>query len=286
MRPKVDGAWNLHELTADMDLAAFVLFSSASGMLGAPGQANYAAANAFLDALAQLRIASGLVAQSQAWGVWEQRSTMTSGLSDADLVRLGRGGVQTLPTADALALFDAALARPGEATLVPIRLDLRAIQPGEAAVMLSGLVRPLATRASVGEQPTETFAQKLSQLSAEAAIDAVRELVREHVAIVLAFPDADSVEPNRSFNEVGFDSLTAVDLRNRLSKATVLKLPATLVFDYPTPEDVTKHLYDLLAPVQNTQDDGLSDDDTDIKAEFDAMNVDDLVRAALGDDAT
>ncbi|WP_086821074.1 type I polyketide synthase [Allokutzneria sp. NRRL B-24872] len=216
--PKVDAARNLHELTRELDLAAFVLFSSAAGVLGAPGQGNYAAANAYLDALAQHRRATGLPAQSLAWGLWDSASAMTGHLDSADLGRIARGGVIPLSTQDGLRLFDAALAT-GDALAVPVHLDLAA-QHG-APPVLSGLVRR-RSRVFTG--------------------DNLLDLVRDEAAAVLGHSTADAIAPGRAFRDLGFDSLTSVELRNRLNAATGLKLPATLVFDHPTPMELAAHL--------------------------------------------
>ncbi|WP_413116534.1 type I polyketide synthase [Streptomyces sp. CY1] len=257
LRPKVDAAWNLHELTADHDLAAFVLYSSVVATIGNAGQANYAAANAFLDSLAQHRRARGLAAQSLAWGLWEQRSGMSGHLADADVRRMARSGIRPLPSAEGMELFDAARAA-GDATLVPVRLDLADLRrraasgsPGREAVpaYLRGLVRtPVrrVVRAGGGGGAVETDESSLGRrLAALAAADRdpfLLDLVREHAAAVLGLAAPEDIEATRAFREVGFDSLTAVELRNRLGAATGLRLPTTLLFDYPTPAVLVDHL--------------------------------------------
>ncbi|MET0234834.1 MAG: SDR family NAD(P)-dependent oxidoreductase, partial [Kibdelosporangium sp.] len=230
--PKADAARHLHELTTD--LSFFVLFSSASGVLGGAGQANYAAANAYLDGLAQHRRALGLPATSLAWGLWDDRSDLTA---DADAAVLARAGVRGLSTSDALALFDLA-AGSDEPLLVPLRLDTAAVRAsGLVPPMLTGLVRPRP----VAARPTG---------QAE-----LLDLVRAQVAAVLGLAGTSAVNPGKPLREAGFDSLLAVELRNRLSTATGLRLPATVVFDYPTPEALAGMLRDELsgskaAPVQ------------------------------------
>ncbi|MEU5952063.1 type I polyketide synthase [Streptomyces sp. NPDC047525] len=239
-RPKVDAARHLHELTRDLDLSAFVLFSSAAGTFGNAGQANYSAANAFLDALAQHRRAQGLPATSLAWGLWADASGMTDELAETDRGRLARAGVAGLSAEEGLRLFDAALALPS-AVAVPMRLDLAPLRARPEAVpaLLRALVRtarPEAAKADGG------LAARISALPLEERLPAVLDLVRTCVAAVLGHASGAAVEAERAFDELGFDSLTAVELRNRLDAATGLRLPATLVFDYPTPLALAKHL--------------------------------------------
>ncbi|MFG2416917.1 SDR family NAD(P)-dependent oxidoreductase, partial [Streptomyces goshikiensis] len=249
LRPKVDAAWNLHELTRDLDLSAFVLFSSAAGVFGGAGQANYAAGNTFLDALAAHRRAQGLAGVSLAWGLWAEVGGMGGDLADGDRDRMNRGGVDALSPQTGLALFDAAHAAD-DPLLVPVKLDLAALRAqagsGMLPPLLSGLVRMPTRRAAKGG----TFARQLSALAKERQPGAVVDLVRGQVAAVLGFVGPEVVDPARSFNEVGFDSLTAVELRNRLGAATGVRLPATLVFDYPTPAVLAEYLYAELLGVQ------------------------------------
>jgi acyl transferase domain-containing protein/acyl carrier protein/surfactin synthase thioesterase subunit len=238
LRPKADAAWNLHELTGD--LSAFVLFSSAAGVLGAPGQGNYAAANAFLDALAAHRRARGLPAQSQAWGQWAQAGGMTGGDQPA-----GRTGLPALSIADGLELFDAATAADHPA-LVPIKLDLAALRETEVPGLLRGLV-PAARRAAADrEAGADSLLGKLIRLPAAERLGSLRELVLVHVAEVLGHTSIDLIDADRAFKDLGFDSLVAVELRNRLATATGMRLPPTLIFDYPTAADLAGHLHDSL----------------------------------------
>ncbi|WP_349345107.1 type I polyketide synthase [Streptomyces rapamycinicus] len=252
LRPKVDAAWNLHELTRDLDLSAFVLFSSAAGVFGAAGQGNYAAANAYVDALAQHRTALGLPGTSLAWGLWAAESGGMAGeLDQADMSRMSRGGVAALATDEGKELFDAA-GRAGEALLVPVRLDLAAARAeaaatGVVAPLMSGLVRVPARRTAEGSAGTDALAQRLARLTAPEQLETLLELVRTQVAAVLGYATADSVDPDRAFRDLGFDSLTAVELRNRMNAVTGMRLPATLVFDYPTSLVLAEHLRDELA---------------------------------------
>ncbi|MFD4322369.1 SDR family NAD(P)-dependent oxidoreductase [Streptomyces sp. NPDC058548] len=240
LRPKVDAAWNLHEATKDLDLSAFVVFSSVAATFGSAGQANYAAGNAFLDGLVQHRRAAGLPGASLAWGPWNGTQGMTGDLSAADLERIARLGMPAITPDEGLALFDAALAG-GRPVTLPLRLDLGAMRAqGEVSPLLRGLVRRRATRgASAGTAAAAGPAQRLSALAETERREAVLDLVRAQIAIVLGHTGSESIDPTRAFQELGFDSLTAVELRNRLGKETGLRLPTTVVFDYPTADALT-----------------------------------------------
>jgi thioesterase domain-containing protein/NAD(P)-dependent dehydrogenase (short-subunit alcohol dehydrogenase family)/acyl carrier protein len=264
-RPKVDAAANLHELTRDLDLTAFVLFSSAAGTFGTPGQGNYAAANAFLDALAERRRAEGLPAVSLAWGLWAQRSAMTGELADADVRRMARGGLLPLPTERGLALFDAACGQGEDAVLVPVNLDTRQLQAADALPgLFRGLVRGAARRAARSGQTTQpeagTLLRRLAGLGEAEQETVLLELVREQVAVVLGYASPDEVSAEREFLELGVDSLTAVELRNRLGAATGLRLPPTLLFDHPTPTLTAQRLRSELAGAA-PQAEGPADDE-------------------------
>ncbi len=240
LRPKLDAAWHLHELTLHQPLSVFALFSSAAATFGAAGQGSYAAANTFLDALAQHRRAQGLPAVSMAWGLWAQADGMTAELSHADRQRMSRGGLVPLSEAEGLALFDASLDH-GDAALVPARLDLAALRRSEGPVpeVLRSLVRAPARRAGAarsGAKGAEALRRKLLALPADERLDQVLATVRAQASAVLGHGAAAAVQPDRAFKEMGFDSLTAVELRNRLNTETGARLPATLVFDHPTPQ--------------------------------------------------
>ncbi len=243
MIPKVDAAINLHELTLQAPrLRELILFSSASSAVGSPGQSNYAAANAFLDALSAYRRAQGLPSLALAWGTWEQSTGMTRTLSESDRARIARVGISSISDEEGLELFDISRGLD-EALLVPMRMDPAGLRgqakAGTLLPVLRGLVRMPARRAADAKG---SLARKLAD-TPEAEWDAiVAELVRGHVAGVLGHDSADSVDPRRAFKELGFDSLGAVDLRNRLNQASGLKLPSTLIFDYPTPSAVAGFL--------------------------------------------
>jgi acyl transferase domain-containing protein len=250
LRPKVDAAWHLHELTRGMDLKAFVLYSSVSGLLGTAGQANYAAGNAFLDALAAHRRAAGLPATSLAWGLWDGTHGMGGTLGDADLARWTRQGIRTLTPEHALALFDAALAGD-DALRVPVVFEPRALR-AETSPLLRDLApaprsrRTAARAADAGGEGT-TWAERIAALPQERRRETVLDLVRGIVAGVLGHTDPQRLDPRRAFKESGFDSLAGVELRNRLNAATGLRLSATVVFDHPTPDAVADHLLTRIA---------------------------------------
>jgi len=240
LRPKADAAWHLHELTAGLPLKAFVLFSSISGVTGTAGQANYAAANTFVDALAGLRRSKGLAAHSLAWGLWARKSEMTGHLADADL---SRSGVAGLSSEEGLALFDTALA-VDRATLVPVRLDFKTLRTQEnLAPAFRGLVRPAARPAGpAGLSGPEALKERLAGLSADERGEALLDLVRVQVAAVLAHDRPEAIDTERGFLDLGFDSLTALELRNRLGTLLGKRISATLIFDYPSVAAVAGYL--------------------------------------------
>nr|WP_229903207.1 type I polyketide synthase [Amycolatopsis bullii] len=252
LRPKLDAAVNLHELTRDAELAAFVLFSGAAGLFGGAGQGNYAAANVFLDAFAVRRHHSGLPATALAWGPWGQGAGMTSKLTEADLARMARGGMRPLTVELGLSLFDAALATD-EPALLPMDLDAAALrEQGEAlAPLYRGLVKTPSRRSAQSAGTADvagSLAKALGGMAEAERAEALVELVCGQVAAVLGHASAGDIEPERSFNELGFDSLTSVELRNRLGAAAGLRLPATLVFDYPTPTALAGYLLGEIVP--------------------------------------
>ncbi|WP_417843401.1 type I polyketide synthase, partial [Streptomyces zhihengii] len=253
LRPKADAARHLHELTAELDLSAFVLFSSAAGVLGTAGQANYAAANAYLDALAARRHRERLPAVSLAWGYWEQASGLTGHLDRGDVLRLARTGVAPMTTAQGLALFDAALHTPHPA-VVPLALDRAALREAAHGDTLSSLLRAHAPRVrrrvtTAGRgtpAAVSDFARHVLALAPEQREHTLTELVRAQAGAVLGHESAAAVDAAQPFRALGFDSLAAVELRNRLNTATGLRLPATAVFDHPTPARLAAHIGTLL----------------------------------------
>ncbi|WP_143659645.1 beta-ketoacyl synthase N-terminal-like domain-containing protein, partial [Streptomyces sp. MP131-18] len=248
LRSKVDGAWHVHEVLGGLGWRVpLVLFSSAAGVLGSGGQGAYAAANAVLDGLAQVRGGAGLPGVSLAWGLWEQRSAMTGGLGEADLARMARGGIKPLPTQQGLALLSAALGSD-RACLVPVALSRAGLQEraaaGDLPPLLRGLVRVAVPRSAAA--PADGLAQRLAGLPEAERARAVLDLVRTHVGQVLKHSAPQSIAASRAFKDLGFDSLTAVELRNRLNTATGLRLPTTLVFDHPTPEALAAFIAERL----------------------------------------
>ncbi|MER5265556.1 SDR family NAD(P)-dependent oxidoreductase [Actinosynnema sp. NPDC002837] len=238
LRPKVDAAWNLHELVGDV--SAFVLFSSASGVLGAPGQGNYAAANAYLDALAAYRRTNGLAAHSLAWGLWADEAGMGGELSEADVQRMRRSGVLALSAGEGLALLDASLALDLPA-LVPIHVDMSGATATEVPHMLHGLLRRPARRAAASGG-SSVWRERLAGLAQEQRLAVLVELVRAQAAATLGHAGPEAIDPEQAFNDLGFDSLSAVEFRNGLSTALDMRLSATLAFDYPTPFALAEHL--------------------------------------------
>nr|WP_317259638.1 type I polyketide synthase [Streptomyces sp. NEAU-383] len=275
LRPKADGAWHLHELTRDIDLAAFVVYSSAAGVLGSAGQGNYAAANAFVDGLAEQRRAEGLPALSLAWGLWEDASGLTAKLTATDQDRIRRSGLRTITAEHGMRLFDTA-SRQGEPVVVATPME--PVRGAEVPALLRLLHRPVARRAA---STVDSSAEWLVGLAPEERAKALLKLVSDSAAAVLGHADARGIPATGAFKDLGVDSLTAVELRNRLTKATGLRLPATMVFDYPTPADLAARLGDLMNPkVQSTT---LLAEIDRIEAMFTSVTFDDRQASAIKD---
>ncbi|MGW6507622.1 SDR family NAD(P)-dependent oxidoreductase, partial [Streptomyces niveus] len=267
LRPKADAAWHLHELTRDLDLTAFILYSSAAGTLGAAGQANYAAANAFLDALAAHRRDTGRHALSLGWGLWNTGTGMAGALGETELRRLARDGIEPLTATEALALFDRALATDAPA-LLPVRLRPTKDAPPLVRALLPAPSRPTARTGDITAAPTADTRALPDRLTSLGAADAMRLLldtVRGHVGDVLGHTGADAVDTDRGFGELGVDSLSALELRNRLGADTGLRLSTTLTFDYPTPTVLAAYLFEELGITPDEdEDEGTRDAEAEV----------------------
>ncbi|MFI0506989.1 type I polyketide synthase [Streptomyces albogriseolus] len=254
--PKVDAVRHLDALTRDLDLDAFVVFSSAAALMGSAGQGNYAAANAFLDGLMATRREAGLPGLSLAWGLWEQSTGLTAHLGAVDQARMSRGGVLALTPAEGLHILDLGL-HMGQALLVPIKLDLRTLRAqagdgGGVPHLLRGLVRAGRRSARAAAGDSGTLVRRLAGLSQAEQESVLLSVVQTEAGAVLGFTSQELTQGTRGFSDIGFDSLTAVELRNRLSAATGVKLPATLIFDYPTPVALARHLREELGDADTT----------------------------------
>lgn len=251
--PKLDAAIHLHRLTHDHELTAFILFSSAAGVFGNPGQANYAAANAFLDALAQYRRQDGLPATALAWGLWEKPSAMTTTLVQDDLSRLHRLGITAMPTDYALDLFDRACSRP-EPLLVPAQLNITALRTLARAGMLPTLLSTLVAMPA-GPSRRSDLSKRLAGLSSSDQLGAVLAEVRTQLAEVLNHSTPEAIDPAQPFMDLGLDSLTAIELRNRLTQATGVALPVALIFDHPDPTSMATYLLTQMVPAERAAPD-------------------------------
>ncbi|MEV5878548.1 beta-ketoacyl synthase N-terminal-like domain-containing protein [Streptomyces sp. NPDC052101] len=286
--PKVDAVRHLDELTRGLDLDAFLVYSSASSVFLGAGSSGYAAANAFLDGLMAHRRAAGLPGLALSWGTWAYATNMTTHLGADDQAsmsrRTSRDGVVALTPAEGMELFDAALASE-ESLLVPVKLDLRAVRSGAAAGgtvphLLRGLVPAGRQQARAAAAKDGDLLGRLSGLAEPEQEAMVLDLVRTQAAVVLGHSGPESIRPETAFKEVGFDSLTSVELRNRLREATGLKLPATLVFDQPTPLVLTRYLRselgigdDVLARVNAKIE--------DVESVIAAVTLDESMRAGI-----
>ncbi|WP_455430615.1 SDR family NAD(P)-dependent oxidoreductase [Paractinoplanes durhamensis] len=255
LRPKVDAVVGLEELTAGRDVAMFTVFSSVAGVFGTAGQGNYAAANAAVDALMVARRGRGLPGLSLAWGYWSRDSGMTGHLDGADRARIVRTGLRPLSDADGLALFDAAH-RVDESVLVPVALDIAVLQrqaeAGMLPAQLRGLVRAGVRRVAdaLDASAPSALAQRIAGLSDSERDRLLLDVVLTHTATVLGHSSTRSIRADRGFLELGFDSLTAVELRNRLNAATGLTMPATLIFDHPSPAALARHVGTRIRPAE------------------------------------
>jgi acyl transferase domain-containing protein/acyl carrier protein len=288
LAPKAEGAWNLHELTRELELSRFVVFSSLAGLLGAPGQANYAAANAFLDALAAHRRAAGLPATSIAWGALDTAGNLVDDERAELVVKQVRRrlGVVPMSRQRAVEMFDAALAadRP---LLAPVELDAAALRAQAAEGALPALLSDLVRGPARSSRERVSLARRLAEVPADEHEAVVLELVRDHAAAVLGHASAEAIEPDRPFQELGFDSLAAVELRNRLGAATGAPLPPTLVFDYPSAAALARYLLAELGDGDGDRDHGAAGEESaepeadEAIERIDEMDVDELIEQGL-----
>ncbi|MCV7074506.1 type I polyketide synthase [Mycobacterium szulgai] len=293
LRSKVDGAWNLHQATRELGLAMFVLCSSLAGVVGAQGQGNYAAANAFLDALAAARRAGGLAGVSLQWGLWEQASAMTAHLCSSDIARMSRSGLTPLTSEQAIELFDAAMILDHPA-VVAAHLDHKALANPAVLGLLPPLFndlvrRPLRRTVDNDEVPSESaLAQRLRELGPTQQHELLVDVVCTQTALVLGQSGPHDIHPDTPFQDLGFDSLTAVELRNRLKTATGLSFSPTLIFDYTTPAALGAHLNQELGlnVGANADDNGTGTpepDDESVRAILNTIPIGDLRDADLLD---
>ncbi len=280
LAPKLDAAWRLHRMTEDLDLSAFVLFSSVMGLLGGPGQASYAAANSFLDALAAHRRARGLPATSMAWGGWSDTGIVDR-LEESDLARTARLGIAGLSSREGLELFD--IARTLDRALtVPLRLDTAALRAQRRAGVGSPLLRGLIRVSSRGvREGAGSLARRLSSTPEDQREQVVLEAVRAEAATILGHSSLQAINPKSAFKQLGFDSLGAVELRNNLNMLTGLRLSSTLVFDYPSPVALAAFITTtLLAGKQAVEPDS---EETAIRQALSTIPLDRLHKLGLVD---
>jgi NAD(P)-dependent dehydrogenase (short-subunit alcohol dehydrogenase family) len=259
---KVAPALLLDELTASSELTRFVVFSSLAGVLGNPGQGNYAAANAVLDALVRRRRAAGLAGLSLAWGPWAETG-MTAGLSESDRRRMAREGTIALPVEQGLRLLDASMTVDDD-VVIPAQLDLVALRGSFAGHLVRRTARAGRAAAPVGVPTRESLISTLTPQNEIARNESVLNLVREQVAVVCGHVGLAAIPPDRSFQDLGLESLAAIELRNRLTLATGLALSATLAFDHPTPRTLAGF---LLSELGLTEVDGAAQ----LLSELDAL---------------
>ncbi|MFI6458758.1 SDR family NAD(P)-dependent oxidoreductase [Streptosporangium amethystogenes] len=279
LRPKVDAVWNLHQQTRHLNLAGFVLFSSLSGTIGSPGQGNYAAANAYLDALAHHRRHLGLPVTSLAWGYWQPATGMTSHLGGSDKSRLARFGFTPITAEHGMKLYDAALAT-GLPALAPAPLDLRALtaqsRTGTLPRILTSLSATSARRRAGDTGTAHSFAAEMAGLGSADRRERLLQLVQTQAVTVLGHGTSTSLDPEQPFKTLGFDSLTALELRNHLGHHTGLKLPPTLIFDHPNPRALCTYLDSRFSSV-------MPKESSDLLSELNGFEIV-LASAALDED--
>jgi acyl transferase domain-containing protein/thioesterase domain-containing protein/acyl carrier protein len=241
MRPKVDAAWHLHELSKGMDISQFLVFSSVAGLVGNAAQANYAAANGFLDALAAHRQAEGLPATSMAWGGWGLETSLLDVLSDVDRARLERSGFTPILVEHGLELFDFARTI-GEPLLAPVGFDRAALRAQAEAGMLPLVLSGLVDAAASHEFQAQSLDARLDGVPVDRWQAIVLDLVRGQAAAILGHASKDEVGSDLVLQELGFDSLGTVELRNRLTASTGISIPILALADHPTPAGIARYL--------------------------------------------
>jgi myxalamid-type polyketide synthase MxaB len=261
MQAKINGAWNLHRLTQNLALDHFVLFSSVAATLGSVGQANYGAANAYLDALAHWRQAQGLPALSINWGPWKHMG-MTALLSSAEIARTHRRGMRDLESQQALQALGELLTYKGpQATVLDMdwKTFARSQQDRAIAPFFSDVAQPVPPSKSTATVQTHSSDRMSSDLITqlrEAPLNHRRRLllnnIREQASMVMGLPISFLSNPRQPLNTIGLDSLMAVELRNALGKIIGQSLPATLIFDYPTLDVLTDFLLNDLLKLGET----------------------------------
>ncbi|MEU6129215.1 SDR family NAD(P)-dependent oxidoreductase [Saccharopolyspora sp. NPDC047091] len=244
--PKVDALVHLHELTAGADLRMFATFSSAAAAVGSAGQGNYAAANAFLEAVTAQRRAAGLAGTALAWGMWATEDGMRGQVGDADIARLHRSGFRPITGIEAVTAFSAGISADLP-VLLPVPVERAQLRRLAGSGGLPALMRGIAPAGAAGGS-AGSLAERVRGLSGQARLGAVVDVVRTHVASILGHGSGDQVDVDTAFFDMGFDSLSAVELRNELAAATGTSLPPTLLFDHPDITSVAEHVLDRLAP--------------------------------------
>jgi polyketide synthase 12 len=288
LRAKVNAAWNLHEVTRDLDVSAFVMFSSMAGLVGSSGQGNYAAANSFLDALAVHRRAQGLPAVSLAWGLWDQASAMTGGLASVDFARFARDGILAMSSDEALHLLDTAMIVDAP-FMLPAHIDFAALRVkfdgGTLPPMFVDLINA-PTRRQVDDslaaaKSKSALLQRLEGLPEDEQHAILLDLVRSNIATVLGSGSPDAIDPDRAFQELGFDSLTAVEMRNRLKSATGLPLSPTLIFDYPNSAALAGYMHRELVGASEQQSQAAAPGEAEIQRVVGSIPVKRLRQAGV-----
>jgi acyl transferase domain-containing protein/acyl carrier protein len=284
LRPKTGALQNLRDMTGGFDLSAFVLFSSSAGLLPSVGQGAYAAGNAYLDASAAQLRATGVPALSVAWGVWSG-----GGMADNDRLAtyLSNSGTGLITPHLATAALQQAL-DCGDTNVMVANIDwdrfatfFNAVRPHP---VVSGLTS-VSSAPAVAEETHVALLAQLSGLTPELRLSAVLDVVCAEVSAVLGYARTERVVPDQAFRDLGFDSVTAVELRNRLNRATGLRVSPTAIFDHPTADALARHLLDALTEESADSDEEPEPEGDTTSSQFDAMSVEEMVRMARGDNS-